>query len=230
VVQPNDPIDWTISFSVSQGDNLGLAMISVDFFQSKLNPGKLVIPSADVLPAAMEDFRRPDGISNPGDGGYGGTQLGTDCEANLYQIGGAQNTFGVAGTNMGLDTDVDTGVGQSGSQDLVSGEFDAPEERGIYVFQIQNAVANVLETSTPPCEVSEAEIAYDPAGFTIIVCPGDVNGDGQVDPSDLNQLLAAYGSCVGDPEYDPQADLNRDECVDATDLNILLANYGSVCI
>ncbi len=57
--------------------------------------------------------------------------------------------------------------------------------------------------------------------------PGDVDGDGDVDLSDLSLVLAAYGSCEGDPAYNPYADIDEDGCVDLLDLAILLANYGS---
>jgi hypothetical protein len=50
--------------------------------------------------------------------------------------------------------------------------------------------------------------------------PGDVNGDGQVNFSDLVQLLAAWGPCNHCPE-----DLNGNGTVDFTDLLILLANF-----
>jgi hypothetical protein len=56
--------------------------------------------------------------------------------------------------------------------------------------------------------------------------PGDVDGDGDVDLTDLARLLAAYGSCVGDPDYDPAADIDGSGCVDLTDLAFLLAHYG----
>ncbi|MFG0251525.1 MAG: dockerin type I domain-containing protein [Phycisphaerales bacterium JB038] len=55
--------------------------------------------------------------------------------------------------------------------------------------------------------------------------PGDVDGDGDVDQSDLGLLLAAYESCDGDPNWNPDADLNGDGCVNQPDLGILLANY-----
>jgi len=55
---------------------------------------------------------------------------------------------------------------------------------------------------------------------------GDLDGDGDVDLSDLATLLAAYGTCVGDHDYNPAADLNEDGCVDLSDLAALLANYG----
>lgn len=56
--------------------------------------------------------------------------------------------------------------------------------------------------------------------------PGDLDGDGDVDLSDLAQLLASYGECVGDPGYDSAADLDDSGCVDLSDLAELLANYG----
>jgi len=56
--------------------------------------------------------------------------------------------------------------------------------------------------------------------------PGDVNGDGRVDLLDLAHLLAAYGACVGDPNYNPDADFDDSGCVDLVDLAVLLANYG----
>jgi probable HAF family extracellular repeat protein len=56
--------------------------------------------------------------------------------------------------------------------------------------------------------------------------PGDLDGDGDVDLSDLASLLAVYNSCAGDPTYDPAADLDSSGCVDLADLATLLANYG----
>jgi hypothetical protein len=55
---------------------------------------------------------------------------------------------------------------------------------------------------------------------------GDVDGDDDVDLTDLTRLLAAYGACASEPEYDPVADLDRDGCVGLDDLTMLLANYG----
>jgi hypothetical protein len=57
--------------------------------------------------------------------------------------------------------------------------------------------------------------------------PGDVDGDGDVDLTDLASLLAAYGTGTGDPDYNPNADFDDDGDVDLTDLATLLANYGT---
>ncbi len=59
-----------------------------------------------------------------------------------------------------------------------------------------------------------------------LAVPGDVNGDGEVNQSDLGLLLAAYGSQQGDAHWNPDADLDGDGMVGQTDLGLLLANYG----
>jgi len=54
--------------------------------------------------------------------------------------------------------------------------------------------------------------------------PGDLNGDGVVNVSDLLILLGQWGTCA-DPNNCP-ADLNDDGVVNVSDLLILLANWG----
>ncbi|MBU0616285.1 MAG: hypothetical protein KKI02_01070, partial [Planctomycetes bacterium] len=60
-------------------------------------------------------------------------------------------------------------------------------------------------------------------------CYGDANGDGVVDLSDLSLVLAIFGTCEGDPLFDPAADLQPDGCIDVGDLVVLLAVYGQIC-
>ena len=56
--------------------------------------------------------------------------------------------------------------------------------------------------------------------------PGDVDGDGDVDISDLALLLGAFGTCHGDAGFDAGADLDASGCVELGDLATLLANFG----
>jgi|GEM_PF-4355892 len=58
---------------------------------------------------------------------------------------------------------------------------------------------------------------------------GDLDGDCDVDLSDLAQLLSAYGTCAGDAGFSEEADINHNGCVDLADLAALLANYGTQC-
>ncbi len=76
--------------------------------------------------------------------------------------------------------------------------------------------------------VSDGDLSatFDDISFVPEPIPGDIDGDGDVDLSDLATLLAAYGTCEGDPGYNPDADLDDSGWVDLVDLATLLANYG----
>jgi hypothetical protein len=56
-------------------------------------------------------------------------------------------------------------------------------------------------------------------------CPGDLDGDGDTDHSDLGILLADWG-CVGSGPEDCAGDLDGDFDTDHSDLGILLADWG----
>lgn len=58
-------------------------------------------------------------------------------------------------------------------------------------------------------------------------CPGDVDGDNDVDLTDLASLLSNFGVASGAARE--QGDLDGDGDVDLTDLATLLANFGTTC-
>jgi DNA-binding beta-propeller fold protein YncE len=71
-----------------------------------------------------------------------------------------------------------------------------------------------------------------PGGIAILhdpetPCPGDIDGDDDVDSEDLLILLANYGT-TSSASYE-DGDLDLDEDVDLSDLAELLSRYGTVC-
>jgi hypothetical protein len=58
-------------------------------------------------------------------------------------------------------------------------------------------------------------------------CPGDINGDDEVDLTDLATLLAHFGAADGATPAD--GDLDADGDIDLDDLASLLASFGVVC-
>ena len=97
-----------------------------------------------------------------------------------------------------------------------------------------NAVWNIAGTGTGFVANTDLGGDWYPGGTGAVVCTivkgrvaGDINGDGSVDQSDLGLLLAAFGTCEGDRDYNRAADIDGDGCVGQSDLGLLLANFGS---
>jgi hypothetical protein len=229
------PVDWTIQVTVSAGDNFGLALIACDLAADPNNPALFDIPPGTTIPTVMNGFNRPGGITNPGEGGalsgFIGVQRGTAGQKNLIQIGGAQNTFGQAGTGgMATDPNVDSAIGQAGPQTILSGSFLAPSAQGTYSFSLQNGVVNVLtQVQSPPqfSTVSRATVDVTAASFTFTVggtTPGDLNCDTVVDFDDINPFVLALSNpeayALAYPDCNIlNGDCNGDSLVDFDDIN-----------
>lgn len=233
VVSAGASIPWTISVAVSGGDNAGLALVSCDFQQSLTNPAFFDIPVAAGVPTGMTNFARPAGVSNPGTG-YRGTQIGPVGQRNLVQIGGGQNTFGIAmspGAGVAENATAVGGVGQSGAQIVATGTFNAPSACGTYAYSIANGLASVMtQLNTPPAISPVLRVTPSlatPSIAFLVTLPGDVDGDRDVDLSDLSVLLANFGVPSGATRA--TGDLDGDADVDLSDLSILLAYFGAAC-
>ncbi len=57
-------------------------------------------------------------------------------------------------------------------------------------------------------------------------CPGDANGDGEINGADLSVLLAQFGALV---DAGTGADFNGDGVVNGADLSVLLSGFGEMC-
>lgn len=55
---------------------------------------------------------------------------------------------------------------------------------------------------------------------------GDINHDGEVGPADYTRFVLAFGSMVGDPNWDADCDLNNDGEVGPADFTILSQQFG----
>ncbi len=87
------------------------------------------------------------------------------------------------------------------------------EGRGRYVEDLAHAARLTLDRTTWTSH------------YQCPPCPGDINGDGQIDLTELAIVLGEFGA-TGD---DLQGDLTGDGTVDLSDIALLLSVYGSGC-
>jgi hypothetical protein len=72
------------------------------------------------------------------------------------------------------------------------------------------------------CADSDPSLPMDNTGCPPLIVEGDLDGDGDVDSSDVRVFATAFGHLEGDPEYYPRADFNQDGDVDGTDLEFYM--------
>jgi hypothetical protein len=58
-------------------------------------------------------------------------------------------------------------------------------------------------------------------------CDGDYDQSGMVGGPDFNIFRFAFGSSLGDPNYDPRCDANADDLIGAPDFNFLVQSHGA---
>ena len=82
-------------------------------------------------------------------------------------------------------------------------------------------------SSSGPQTKQTVNVAISTVGQTISqtlsysTLPGDLNGDGRVDCSDVSIVRNVFGKRLGQNEFDPVADTNRDGVVDVRDLSFV---------
>ncbi len=105
--------------------------------------------------------------------------------------------------------------GRSGSAYVFHGLSDCNSNERLDICDITNGTSEDANGNGVPDECEGPE------------CPGDLDGDSDIDLADLAQLLAHYGMTSGATYWD--GDLDGDGDVDLSDLAALLAVYGTTC-
>ncbi|MBI4332384.1 MAG: hypothetical protein HY673_14010, partial [Chloroflexi bacterium] len=97
-------------------------------------------------------------------------------------------------------------------------------------FGIDNLTFKVFPPEPPPTPIpspSPSPIpSPTPSPTPTAFLPGDVNGDGVVNMTDLNLLMASFNKRSVDAGFNPNADFNGDGIVDVYDLVILGLRFG----
>ncbi len=111
----------------------------------------------------------------------------------------------------------------------VPGSFVYTPQSGVVLLSGNAQTLSVAFTPTDAADYSSAS-----ASVKINVkaaVPGDLNGDGVVNCTDLNIIKAAFGKKTGQAGFDPRADVNGDGIVNVVDLSIVakLVPAGTTC-
>ena len=138
---------------------------------------------------------------------------------SISNYGNATETFNVtihADTTL-IDKFVDVTLVSNDSTILVSVWNTAGFAKGNYTITVYASPVlgeiNISDNISTEC-------------WIIITIPGDVDGDFQFDIYDIVRICAAYGSELGDLEYEANCDVDGDGDVDIYDVVIACNQYG----
>ncbi len=97
-------------------------------------------------------------------------------------------------------------------------------------FKAENRGESALELyDTKLVNSSEESISHTVSNGKVTITEGllgDINGDGMVNILDAIMLSNAFGSRLGDANWNPDADLNDDDIVNILDAIILAGSFG----
>ena len=127
--------------------------------------------------------------------------------------------------------DPDTSLNRVYAYDPIGNRSTSTEGTGAQTTYTSNNLNQYDPVVTATSPQTGQRLKYDLDGnLTEAYVTGDINGDGNVDMSDLGALLAAYGTCEGQQGYNPNANIVPNDpgpqCVDSADLGLLLSVYG----
>jgi len=155
------------------------------------------------------------------------------CDGNYFNTGGYANVTVDNPFNTSLmsgDTLFESaGYSNAGVLDPVNASIVAQWNPGLYGLCI-NGLGNFSEqvAFAYTHEYGSGRVYYQ-ATYTPLDpptrIPGDINGDGKVDLTDLAILAQAYGSTPGSPRWNPNADILGDGKVDLADLTMLALHW-----
>lgn len=104
-------------------------------------------------------------------------------------------------------------------------ETTLPEGAYELTFQIPKSDISIGNYTIHAAAHRDGQTATANKKFKIILL-GDINRDKVVDIYDALRLSATFGTKIGDPKYDPNADLNNSGNIDIYDALILSAHFG----
>jgi hypothetical protein len=131
----------------------------------------------------------------------------------------------------------------------------SPEEFNTTLYANTTSVQTDADTTLPDGQSTNVTLVWDTTGFTmgnysisvnippvpyesnttdntmidgivLVTFPGDVDANFKVDMTDIMLILAAFGSGLGKPKYNPNCDIDNSLQIDMTDIMIALGNFG----
>jgi peptide/nickel transport system substrate-binding protein len=157
---------------------------------------------------------------------------GNAGEAILYATLGLGRNPGESGLSEAYGNGTEILLGYTGPTSSANATFEWLED-GVneYMSATPTGITYTVNASSYP--VSSNAVDTNPALETVTngtfvakTLVGDINGDGTVDIYDAISLAAAFGSTVGQSNYNPLADLNGDGVVDIYDAILLAAHFS----
>ncbi len=226
------------------GDPLiqGATPIDVEF--ERLHPGELMIEEedADSLAELSSHVMVYEVYSD--NNGVPGVLLNTMLMASVTQSTACPQQYLPYFTEQPVD--VWAPPGEAFITFSVAADGPDPESYGDIEYQWRHEGADMPGEDNPTLEIDHVDnttagaytcvirngcgsVSSDAAYLRIEIpaCPGDINGDGEVNQADLGMLLPHFGMSNGATPAD--GDLDGDQDVDQADLGILLSNFGSQC-